>query len=120
MSNPFEYYNKEVVYYERKDNKKIPQIIMKYKLKRSYRNNTFTISDIYNSRFLHIPEDFIDDECNIKDEYKFIINEEITPENLPNWFLTWTNNYNDETNKEAFIQETFIPDSFTLVLYKLN
>ena len=120
MSNPFEYYNKEVVYYEKKSNNKIPQIIMKYKLKRLYRDNTFTISDIYNSRFLQIPEDFIDDECNIKDEYKFIINEEITPENLPNWFLTWTNHYNDEINRKAFIQETFIPDSFTLVLYKLN
>lgn len=116
MSNPFEYYNIIDVYYEKKSNKKIPQIIMKYKLKRLYRDNTFTVSDIYNSRNLQIPEYFIDDDCYIKDEYKFIINEEITPENLPEWFLTWTNHYNDEINREAFIQETFIPVSFKLVL----
>ena len=126
MTNPFEYYNKEYVYYEKKDNNKIPEIIMKYRLitskqchgclKLKMSSYDINITNIYNSRSLQIPENFIDDECNIKDEYKFIIKDGITPDNLPDWFSIWTNYYNFQCHKNSQFQETYIPISFKVVL----
>ena len=125
MPNPFEYYNKEYRFYEKKNNKKIPQIIMKYRLitpnycnvcSKLNPNFRIKISNIYNTPTLQIPETFIDDNCDIKDEYRFIINKGITPENLPEWFSIWTDNYQSICHDGAYYQETFIPISFTLKL----
>jgi len=122
MSNPFEYYNKEPCHNNIIYNKKVPQIIMKYRLIVSKychsclkTNYTFNISTIFNSRTLQIPEIYIDKECNIKDEYKFIINEEITSDNLSDWFNIWTNYYDCNCHEGANIQETYIPISFKLI-----
>lgn len=126
MSNPFQYYNKEYRSYERKSNKKIPQIIMKYRLVtfnhcetclKLNPNFRIIISNIYNTPLLQIPEKFIDDECDIKNEYRFITNKGITPENLPEWFSTWTDNFQSLCHDGAYYQETYIPISFTLKLY---
>ena len=125
MTNPFEYYNKEYFYYERENNNKIPEIIMQYRLVTSKHclsclKLTMTynvdVTNIFNSRSLQIPENFIDEECNLKDEYKFIMKEGITPDKLPNWFAIWTNYYNCQCHENSRYEETYIPISFKVIL----
>ena len=117
MSNPFDYHrgigDSYCFYIQGK-----PCIIMNYRIieinhccsKGDY--ETTNISSCH----LQLPEEILDNEGEIKDEFKFIIDKNITPNNLPEWFNTWTINYKTKCKncycEGNFDQEMYIPISF--------
>jgi hypothetical protein len=95
-----------------------PCIIMKYRiieLLHCCSKGTINDTDM-NTCHLQLPEEILDNESEIKNEFKFIINETITIKKLPEWFNIWTVKYKTKCQncycEGNHDEEIYIPISF--------
>lgn len=97
-----------------------PCLHMKYRILNYHAcvNNDITSTHVYTCH-LQLPDEILNEDCEIIDEYKFIITEKITIYNLPKWFLTWKVDHpttcDDQSCEGKSDQEIYIPLSLEYV-----
>ena len=95
-----------------------PCVIMNYRIIESlhccYKGETNS-TNIFRCH-IQLPKEILDNDGEIKKEYKFIIDQNITNKNLPKWFITWNVKYKTKCEncycEGKYDQEIYIPISF--------